>query len=199
MSYLDYETMVIIYSVSGILGAIIGGCITGGIASAIGNSKNYQGHPFALGFFLGVIGIIIVAVASPGPSQEKQTADLGWTCPSCHTNNSNDSAFCKHCGAQRPKPVVQNRPTQTKLEPNTAITGTFKGEKFVIQISNTSFKIISGSTIVKSGNVFINGDKLYLISLGDNKKMELTVIQNNILVTTTGTVFKKITPQINSK
>ncbi len=183
---MSYEELTIIYAVSGVVGGLIVAIIMGAIASAIGDSKNYQGSAFALGFFLGILGIIIVAAASPGPSQEKQATDLGWTCSSCHTNNSNDSAFCKHCGAQRPKPTHQPTPNTIK------ICGTFKGDNMSLYLDDNSYKLYTNGTLFKSGPAVVNNNKVYLVDVTNNKKMELTVVQSNILVTSNGIVLKKL-------
>lgn len=79
-----------------LIGYIFGGLITciilGLITKYISKSKGYKGG-FAWGFFLNIIGIIVVA-CKPDNRQF-------WLCPSCGGNNANDYKYCMFCGTAR--------------------------------------------------------------------------------------------------
>ena len=59
---MDSGVIVVIWLLSAILGAVIGG------------AKGRPGTGFALGLLLGLIGVIIIAVMSPSPEKQAQTA-----------------------------------------------------------------------------------------------------------------------------
>lgn len=64
--YSDYLSIFLsTYLVTGIIGIIVA-CIFGAITKNINESKGYNGG-FAWGFWLGVIGIIVVACRQPNP------------------------------------------------------------------------------------------------------------------------------------
>lgn len=86
--------------------AIIWGCIT----KAVSSSKGYDGG-FAWGFFLGLIGLIVVAckpdnrpIYSQRPNYAPTPSNTGNNsvvfCRSCGTANSSNSTTCQSCGAK---------------------------------------------------------------------------------------------------
>jgi|GEM_PF-3829530 len=187
---MDYETLIIIYIFSGIIGGIISGLITGGIASAIGNSKGYEGPAFTLGFFLGILGIIIVACihVEDKNSGNSQTV-VGWVCPHCYTANAPDAQFCKGCGTKKPvpKPVQQNN-----TKPLKKIVGVFTDGNVKILIDNDSFIISSNSLGTRQGKVtYHDNNKINLTVNGTNKETTLTLVNDNMLVSSGGKVYKK--------
>ena len=65
-NYSDYLSIFLsTYLVSGIIGIIVA-CVFGAITKNINQSKGYDGG-FAWGFWLGVIGIIVVSCRQPNP------------------------------------------------------------------------------------------------------------------------------------
>ena len=79
-------------------------CILGGITLHINKSKGYKGG-FAWGFFLGIIGIIVVACRPYNPNRESNTPAVQNPirlihCYNCGEEIPEELAFCSKCGAQ---------------------------------------------------------------------------------------------------
>jgi hypothetical protein len=88
------------------VGALLSGVITSVIWTNKGGTTIFG---FAMGFFLGLIGILIAVLARPGggasyrysnnPVPASQIWDLGThrTCPHCHEMMHRDAVVCAHC------------------------------------------------------------------------------------------------------
>ncbi len=109
------------YSIGYLIGAIIEGLICGFVAKKIGENKGYD-NQFWWGFWLGVIGVIVVAVKPDNsnrqvnqypvyqqsapqvqtePQKPKETIPEGfWKCPNCGKLYSQYTKSC-NCGYQR--------------------------------------------------------------------------------------------------
>ena len=66
-----------------------------------------KGMGFLLGFFLGVIGIVIVLLANPGSS-----GATGARCPYCAEFVQPTAQVCRHCGRNLPVRACPNCNTQ---------------------------------------------------------------------------------------
>lgn len=94
------------------LGYIISGVVFGAITKYVAESKGYEGG-FWWGFFLGVIGLLVVGFrpdnhsqGANSPSNSSPAASQGaggkkWTCIKCSTANPQKSKFCRECGEPR--------------------------------------------------------------------------------------------------
>ncbi len=75
--------------------------VFGLITKNINTKKGYDGG-FAWGFFLGIIGIIVVAVRSNAPIKTDSVSDSSNTveivCDKCGEKNPESSVFCRKCG-----------------------------------------------------------------------------------------------------
>lgn len=86
------------YIVIWIVCAVLGGMI--------GSSKGRGGAGVALGFLLGPIGVIIVAVMSPNKVkvEQKAVSEGGMRkCPFCAELVKAEALICKHCGKNLPQ------------------------------------------------------------------------------------------------
>lgn len=85
--------------------------VCGFVGALVGSSKGKAGAGAVLGFLLGVIGLIIIAVMKPSPEFEAKKAQqaggfapsLGVPgtlrrCPSCAEDIQASANVCKHCG-----------------------------------------------------------------------------------------------------
>lgn len=85
-----------------IFGVIILGVIFGTVTYGLNTEKGYQGG-FWLGFFFGVIGIIIIACKP----EDKEALDRkcikagGWVCEKCGKRNKGSVMICE-CGNNKP-------------------------------------------------------------------------------------------------
>ncbi len=122
------------YSSASLIGSLvfqIGICVAlGFLGRKIVRDKGYpdnMNHGFAWCFWLGLIGLIVVALKQPyvDPNLTYNPYNLGqnpqyptgapqqyqpqqpypqqypWQCPSCGAQNAPDAGFCAHCGARR--------------------------------------------------------------------------------------------------
>lgn len=102
----DFSPIYFLY----IIGIIIYAVACGGITNSINKRKGYKGG-FAWGFFLGVIGIVIVASKKTivkeeeefrAPSYADETVELkhfsGWKCANCGKENKDEHQACPECG-----------------------------------------------------------------------------------------------------
>lgn len=79
--------------------------IFGFIARHIAKKKGYK-NGFLWGFFLGIIGIIVVACRTDKrllDAVQAQSAAAGWKCVSCGTSNIAEGRFCSMCGTPKPE------------------------------------------------------------------------------------------------
>jgi uncharacterized membrane protein YeaQ/YmgE (transglycosylase-associated protein family)/membrane protease subunit (stomatin/prohibitin family) len=95
---------------------LVVGCLIGYFAQRIAKDKGYySGGYFWLGFFLGLIGIVIAACLSDqnkhySPQYPASSAELynersvrerattaTWECGYCHQKNSQNLTYCTHC------------------------------------------------------------------------------------------------------
>lgn len=170
-----------------IIGAIIGfiiALICGFIAEHISNERNGIRGAFWLGFFLGIIGIIIAAFVSPHDSGTKKSDD-DWICLNCNTRNSYNSRYCSHCGSSR-------NYDKTNTQITAPITGIFKYQNTKIIIEGNIFQIVSDEKIINEGTALIKDDKLFLIESLGKKRMTLSIINSDLLVALNGKAFIKI-------
>lgn len=115
---MDLATNLATIYLTGIIVSVVMGCIFGAISKHINESKGYYGG-FAWGFWLGIIGIIVVAVKPninvnnsycgddeytmrmKNYSQEKHNNETlaagGWTCTKCGAINPKYLTTC-NCG-----------------------------------------------------------------------------------------------------
>src|SRR5271154_4265386 len=108
-----------------ILALILWCVVGGGVGAAIGNSKGRGVEGLWLGFFLGWIGWIIVAVMQPTPEAEAQhnalvqSADSkqmrlrgdARTCPWCAETIKSAAVICRFCNRDvSPLPTPENSP-----------------------------------------------------------------------------------------
>lgn len=113
------------------IGIIIVSCVFGAITKHINENKGYYGG-FAWGFFLGVIGIIVVACRSDAPkssyvsdrvskldavSRGESSVQQGWQCGFCRRVNPNYMSTCE-CG--RTKAESMQRRIEEQNQPKTA-------------------------------------------------------------------------------
>lgn len=77
------------------LGIVIAsGLIFGFISAMVWSGKGgHFGIGFLIGFLLGLIGLIIVAVAKPSGQKSKTLRE----CPFCKTRMERDASVCPHC------------------------------------------------------------------------------------------------------
>lgn len=82
---------------------IICGCVFGYITKTMNEKKGYEGG-FLWGFFLGVIGIIVVACKSEKKinylEEKAILSNGGWKCYKCGTVNPSDKRTCR-CGVSK--------------------------------------------------------------------------------------------------
>lgn len=113
---------------------IIVSCIFGAITKNINENKGYDGG-FAWGFFLGIIGIIVVACRSDAPkssyvsdrvsrleavSRGESSAQRSWQCGFCRRMNTDYMTTCE-CGKSKAESMQrrieeQNQPKTTTVE-----------------------------------------------------------------------------------
>ena len=160
--------------------------ICGFIAEHISNEKGGIKGAFWLGFFLGILGIIIVACVSPSDNDPELDSD--WICLTCNTRNPYNSNYCKACGTSKDAPLTVSK---TQKPAPSRFEGAYKNENTIIMISGNQFKIYLDDIIINKGTIHINNDKLYLFASSSNKKMTLTAVGKDMLVTLNGKVFKK--------
>ena len=108
--------MDIIYSVAYILGWFIHGLIFGCITKYINENKGYDGG-FAWGFWLGVIGIIVVACKSDNRSYSQQEykpmypsaqiTQRTWRCV-CGQENAEGLVYCTRCRRSRTQASIES-------------------------------------------------------------------------------------------
>lgn len=118
---------------------IIVACIFGAITKHINESKGYDGG-FAWGFFLGVIGIIVVACRSDAPkssyvsdrisrleavSRGESSVQRSWQCGFCRRVNADYMTTCE-CG--RTKAESMQRRIEEQNQPKTGTVEQKLGE-----------------------------------------------------------------------
>jgi len=114
----DLTDLMVVGCIIGLLISFVFGCIT----LSINENKGYEGG-FAWGFWLGIIGIIVVAckptyVPAEMYSSEKASGGLGrgsWKC-SCGRYNANDISSCI-CGRSKDD-LLQGQEEQQKAIPS---------------------------------------------------------------------------------
>ena len=109
------------------------GCVCGVVTKSINESKGYDGG-FAWGFWLGVIGIIVVACRQPvdytprqsiiRPAAPAPAEPVGWKCK-CGRYNAPYVSSCV-CGRNKSEvalpqvtPMVHSTPAQVVIDPRT--------------------------------------------------------------------------------
>jgi hypothetical protein len=83
-----------------ILAAILAMTVMGAIGKVIGKAKDAGNIGFALGFFLGPIGLLIVAIAF----------DNRPLCPACKSHVDSRATICPHCRSVLKSSDGENRP-----------------------------------------------------------------------------------------
>lgn len=85
------------------------GLLCGAIAIPIAQAKGREGGSgFLLGFLLGPIGILIVAILSPNTKALEDSelrSGIRKRCPDCAETVLKEARKCKHCGYQFEQPV----------------------------------------------------------------------------------------------
>lgn len=98
-----------------IIGALLNGILFGCLTRYLAKNKGYEGG-FAWGFFLGLIGLIVVAARRNIEPKQTTTADFkpnygspsvavvrngaSFQCPVCKVWNEHDATKCKSCDAR---------------------------------------------------------------------------------------------------
>lgn len=104
------STQVFATSIAYIIGVIIVSCIFGFITKTMNENKGYEGG-FAWGFWLNLIGVIVVA-CKPDNRQYSQREyqpmypqaiqpEKTWRCSSCGAENSDKLNYCLRCRSDR--------------------------------------------------------------------------------------------------
>jgi len=73
------------------------------LATVVGAQRGRKGLGFALGFFLGWIGVLIVALL--GPTSEAARTEIlktGFPCPFCREPVRQGATVCPHCQRDLP-------------------------------------------------------------------------------------------------
>ena len=89
----------------GVLIWIVSGTVVGALASLIWSQKGGSpGAGFALGFFLGLIGLLYVGFAQPERTGDDRPTDNGdyKTCPRCAEQVRAAAVVCRFCGYEFP-------------------------------------------------------------------------------------------------
>lgn len=104
------------YFIIGVIVSVIMGCIWGAVTAAINEHKGYDGG-FAWGFFLGLIGVIVVASRAPyvrpQPVYKPMTITSGWVC-TCGRTHDNYVSSCV-CGNTK-RDALQGKKTEQNPE-----------------------------------------------------------------------------------
>ena len=84
-----------------LLAWLIPACICGAVSRYISKNKGYEGG-FAWGFFLGLIGIVVVASKRDLTYGDPIQPMGRWFCARCNAANADTANFCGNCGETRP-------------------------------------------------------------------------------------------------
>ncbi|MBR4801031.1 MAG: hypothetical protein IK048_05130 [Clostridia bacterium] len=120
---------------------------------------------------------------TPENSEKERKSNDDWICLVCNTRNPKDLNYCKGCGTNRDAPFPEAQSHR--------FAGAFKNEDSTIVIKGNSFKIYAKDNLINEGTVRCENDKLYLMTSVGNKKMTLTAINDNMLSTLNGKIYKK--------
>lgn len=94
-----------------IIVSLICACFWGFITSLISESKGYDSG-FWWGFWLGIIGLIVVAFKPTNYDslKDEETDDIefdDWTCPNCRQLNDGFASECMRCELPRPEKTIK--------------------------------------------------------------------------------------------
>ena len=86
------------YAIVSVLAGIVSAVVMGVVARKISENKGYEGG-FLWGFFLGILGVIIVASKPDNHAgyNQRQMQQGGWRCAKCHHVNPGYVTICS-CG-----------------------------------------------------------------------------------------------------
>lgn len=114
-------TFIIIWIVSAVLGAMIGG------------SKGRGGAGFALGFLIGPLGVLITLFLKPNNEKveaEAITSGSARKCPFCAELVKAEAVVCKHCG--KDLPAVEKAAAPEGVETWECKCGAYNETKYMV-------------------------------------------------------------------
>ena len=83
-------------------------CACGLLGAMIGNSKERAGLGFALGFLIGPIGLIVIAILPPkGQAPASIQSRPQRKCPFCAEMILEEAVVCRYCGRDSEQPAPE--------------------------------------------------------------------------------------------
>ena len=78
------------------------------VGISLGSRKGRGGLGFALGIFLGWLGVLIIALTSPTAEARRiEALSYGFACPFCQEIVRQGATVCPHCQRDLPSPPIR--------------------------------------------------------------------------------------------